>query len=345
VPPFDLAASSVPRLGAYDSAGAAVIAQHARWMVEAGVGAINLSWWGRGSFEDQRVPIVMDVMHDFGLKVTFHLEPYNRQRPEQYASDIRYLLTEYGEKRHWDCFLILDDADGAGGPVFKSFATILPSQATDCHGRTFAIDLYRPDSVWRQQTDTVRETFRRDFDRVRLPADSSAVDRVRAGGFDGMAIYDNYVRPTRWPEMARACRDVEIEFSFNINAGFDGIAQRNVPADSCYRAPTFEPPAMLDWSTTIDYENARRLAEWRIDESMRTTLNLQTDPALPPAKTGFFLTYVNSFNEWHEGTQFEPMKDAATLTPEEIRFGYHNPADGMYRLNYLKSRLQPILQQ
>ena len=52
---------------------------------------------------------------------------------------------------------------------------------------------------------------------------------------------------------------------------------------------------------------------------MRTTLNLQTDVTLPPARAGFFLTYVNSFNEWHEGTQFEPMKDAAMLTPDEAR--------------------------
>ena len=344
VPPRDMAASSVPRLGPYDSADAAVVAQHARWMIEAGVGAVNLSWWGRGSFEDLRVPIVMDVMRDHGLKVTFHLEPYSQQRPEQYAADIQFLLTEYGEKRHWDCFLMLHDADGVEGPVFKSFATLLPPQGTDCHGRTFSIDLYRPDSVWRQQTDTVRETFRREFDQIRLLADSSALDRVQAGGFDGMAIYDNYVRPERWPEMAHACRDVDLEFSFNINAGFDGIAQRNVPPDSCYRPPSFEPPAGLDWSAAIDHENARRLAEWRIDESMRTTLNLQTDGTLPPARTGFFLTFVNSFNEWHEGTQFEPMKDAAMLAPDEASLGYHNPVDGMYRLNYLKSRLQPILQ-
>ena len=54
---------------------------------------------------------------------------------------------------------------------------------------------------------------------------------------------------------------------------------------------------------------------------MRTTLHLQTDGTPPPARTGFFLTFVNSFNEWHEGTQFEPMKDAATLTPHEASFG------------------------
>ena len=50
---------------------------------------------------------------------------------------------------------------------------------------------------------------------------------------------------------------------------------------------------------------------------------------------GFFLVYITSFNEWHEGTQFEPMKDAAALTPEEWAVGYHNPRDGYYRLRQL----------
>ena len=339
VPPFDLAAFSVPRLGAYDSRDTRVIEQHAQWMIEAGVGSINVSWWGRGSLEDQAVPRIMDVMRDHGIKVTFHLEPYATMRTENYASDIQYLLTEYGEKRRWDCFLMLHDADGVEGPVFKSFATILPAESTDCHGRTSPIALYRPDSVWRQQTDTVRDTFRHEFDQITLLCDVSSVYRVRAAGFDGLAIYDNYVRPDMWPTIAGWCRDVNLVFSFNINAGFDGIAQRNVPPDSCYRPPRFEPPLsemapVFDWDNWIHREAARGLAQWRIDDSMRTTLNLQTDTALPPARTGFFLTYINSFNEWHEGTVFEPMKNRAALAPEERPYGYHNTADGGYRLEY-----------
>ncbi len=91
---------------------------------------------------------------------------------------------------------------------------------------------------------------------------------------------------------------------------------------------------VFDWDNWIHREAARGLAQWRIDDSMRTTLNLQTDSALPPARTGFFLTYINSFNEWHEGTVFEPMKNRAALAPEERPYGYHNTADGGYRLEY-----------
>ena len=86
-------------LGGYDARSAAVVEQHARWMVECDVGVVNLSWWGPGSFSDRVVPLVMDVMHTHDIQVTFHLEPYSRARVDRFASDIQYFLTEYDEKR------------------------------------------------------------------------------------------------------------------------------------------------------------------------------------------------------------------------------------------------------
>ena len=76
---------------------------------------------------------------------------------------------------------------------------------------------------------------------------------------------------------------------------------------------------------------------------MRTSLNVQTDPSLFDAKSGFFLTYINTFNEWFEGTAREPMKNHEALLAEELPFSYHNPAYGRYRLDYLKPRLAEIL--
>ncbi|HEV7502672.1 MAG TPA: hypothetical protein VGQ33_21795, partial [Vicinamibacteria bacterium] len=64
--------------------------------------------------------------------------------------------------------------------------------------------------------------------------------------------------------------------------------------------------------------------------------------ALENVRRGFFLVYVNSFNEWHEGHAFEPMADAATLTADQRALGYHNPADGGYRLATLSTLLQPL---
>ncbi len=343
VPPYDLAVTSVPALGPYDSRDPAVVERHARWIAEAGVGGVNISWWGRGSWEDLATPLVMDVMRDHGLKVAFHLEPYNDSRTENYAGDIQYLLREYGDKRRWDCFLLLRDAGGREVPVFKSFATLLPQTSTDCHGVTSRVALWRPDGTWRRQTDTVRDTFRGDFDRIYLLADSGALDHVQVCGFDGIAMYDSFLRPTRWPDLAKACRDFHLVYSFNINSGFDGIAQRNVPADSCYRPTPFEPPANLDFTDPDQRELARRLSEHRMEESFRATLIVQTDPALTDTGDGFFLVYINSFNEWHEGTAMEPARDHAALLPQESPYGYHNAAQGNYRLAYLTERLGELL--
>jgi hypothetical protein len=341
-PPADIAATSLPRLGPYSSIDPAVVERHARWIAESGIGAINVSWWGRGSYEDRAVPLLMDVMRDHGIKVAFHLEPYTNGRARAYADDVLYLVREYGEKRRWDALLILEDADGREGPVFKSFATILPFEVTDCHGRTTEVPLWAPVSVWREQTDTVRETLRRDFDHIRLLADSSDFSRIGPSGFDGIALYDNYVRPASWPGLAEACRAHDLLFSFNINAGFDAVEPRTIDPEGCYSPLPFEPPADVDWRTLRGRDRARQTALARISESARTTVGLQIDPALPDMRRGFFLVYINSFNEWHEGTAFEPMKDYRELTPAE-RDLYHNPLDGDYRLDALTELLRPLL--
>jgi hypothetical protein len=59
---------------------------------------------------------------------------------------------------------------------------------------------------------------------------------------------------------------------------------------------------------------------------------------------GFLLVYLNSFNEWHEGHAFEPMQDAAELTPDERALGYRNAERGDYRLRTLAELQWQILE-
>jgi hypothetical protein len=344
VPPHDIASNYMPALGPYDSRSRAVIEQHARWIVESGAGAVNLSWWGRDSFPDRAVHGVMDVMRDHGIHVTFHLEPYANDRADRYVTDIVYLLREYGEKRRWDCLLLLENATGESGPVFKSFRTIVPRSGRDCHGVTHVVRDYTADERWRRQTDLARETLRKDFDHITLLADSLDYSRTRAGGFDGIAVYDNYVRPERWGGIALRADEHGLLFSFNINPGFDGIVRRRVSPNSCYRPPRFEPgSAEPRWDHPNGRDLARQLSEERIDESASRTIGLQNHPALTNFRRGFFLVYVNSFNEWHEGHQFEPMRHFADLSDAERPFGYHNADAGDYRLRYLRARLDALV--
>lgn len=343
-PPHDIAATSVPRLGPYDSRDLRVIEQHARWIAESGVGAINLSWWGRGDYTDLAVPRILDVMRDHDIKVAFHLEPYADDRARRYLDDIHYLLTEYGERRRWDTLLLLDEGRGRVAPVFKSFRTILPATVQDCHGTTFLVPDFTADGDWRRQTDAVRERVRGDFAHIYLLADSLDMGRTPAAGFDGIAVYDNFVAPEQWSTLASAASDAGVVFSFNVNAGYDGYVLREVPADSCYRPPPFAPGGTHpDWTNAAGRAHAQTLALRRIDLSFDTTTALQAHAPLANAGRGFFLAYVNSFNEWHEGHQFEPALDAAELTPAQQALGYHNPPDGHARLRHLGTRLRGLL--
>lgn len=343
IPPNDLASNYVPLLGAYDSGSTSVMEQHALWMRNAGAGGVNVSWWGRDSDTDRLVPTLMDVMAAHDLRVTFHLEPYRDRHAAAYASDIEYLIRTYGDRRKWDCFLLLRHEDGSVGPVFKSFRTILPKASTDCHGRTSQVADYTGDEEWRTQTDRVRNTFAKDFSRITLLADSLDVARTQAGGFDGIAIYDNYVGPEKWRSVAEDCTARRLVFSFNVNPGFDGVVDLNPPADGCYTPLPIEPgPFDYQWERPDDRERAAAQSKRRIATSFETTVSLQTDDRLFNKQCGFFLVYLNSFNEWHEGHQFEPMKNGATLPDEQASRHYHNAADGDYRLKTLTSLLATV---
>jgi hypothetical protein len=344
-PPFDLASHYVPNLGPYDVRSTAVLEQHARWISEAGVGAIALSWWGRGSYEDQAVPLVMDVMRDHDVKVTFALESYTDDRGRRYADDLLYLLDTYGEKRHWDAFLLPRNADGSLGPVFKGFRCILPPTTTDCHGVTSPVPDYTPDSLWREQTDRLRNTLKGEFDHLTLLADSLEFRRTPDSGFDGIGIYDNFIGPETYAGYALGASRAGLLFSFNVNPGYDQIEPRVVETGSCYAPRPFAPSASsFDWSRADERERAAQLSEGRIQESWDATLAVQTDPSLTNAQRGVLVVYINSFNEWHEGHAVEPMKDSADLLPEERALGYHNPARGGYRLATLTGRMHSLTQ-
>ena len=340
VPPVDLAANTMPLMGAYDSRSRVVVERHARWIAESGVGVINMSWWGQGSFSDRAVSLVMDVMADHDVRVTFHLEPYSQDRVSRLSDDVLYLLRQYGERRRWDSFFFHARDGGLQGPVFKLFNTTLPRQIEDCHGVIQDVAGYVPDGEWRRETDRLRETLIGTFDHLTLLSGSWAAGRAAAAGLDGISVYDPVETPDRWLDHALAASRLGMVFSFPINPGLDEIERRVVEAGSCYTPRAFLPRTSdLDWSRAADREMARLLAEQRTEETLQSNLLLQTHPWLGNVDQGFFLVHITSFNEWHEGHQYEPMEDYSALTPAERAIGYHNPEDGAYRMRHLADLL------
>jgi len=343
-PPATFGSKYLPALGLYDSRSRAVMEQHARWIAESGAGAIDVSWWGPDSNVNEVIPALMDVMAAHDIQVTFYVEPYAPDHASNYARDLMYLVRNYGDRRRWDCFLLNERADGSSGPVFKSFRTILLPTSTDCHGVTTPVSDYATDDVWRRQTDTIRTLLRDDFDHLTLLADSSQVARTQAGGFDGIALFDNYVSPDIWPLHAHNCAARDLVFSFQINPGFDSVVWPQDDPNSCYTPPAFAPGGgVYDWTRAADRTAAENASRGRIVQSFQTTVDLQTNAALTNARKGFFLAYINSFNEWHEGHQFEPAKNRAELTPAQLALGLHNPEQGDYRVQTLGALIHRLV--
>jgi len=198
--------------------------------------------------------------------------------------------------------------------------------------------------VWRRQTDAIRELLRHDFDRLTLLADSSQVQRTQAAGFDGIALFDNYVSPDIWRTHAQNCTARDLVFAFQVNPGFDSIVFPQTDPDTCYVPPAFAPGGgVYDWSRPADRAAAESASRSRIVDSFNTTVALQTSPTLANSRQGFFLVYINSFNEWHEGHQFEPSRNRAELTAAERALGLHNGDEGSYRLDTLGGLIRDVV--
>ena len=77
-----------PSRGLYSSSNARVVAAQMREIAAAGVTTVVVSWWGDGSPEDDRLPLVAEAADRYGLEIAVHLEPYRGRTPEATARDI-----------------------------------------------------------------------------------------------------------------------------------------------------------------------------------------------------------------------------------------------------------------
>ena len=150
--------------------------------------------------------------------------------------------------------------------------------------------------------------------------------------------------PDIWRTHAQNCTARDLVFSFQINPGFDSIIFPQSDPNSCYTPPAFSPGGGdYDWTRAADRTAAELPSRRRITDSFNTTVNLQISPSLSNARHGFFLAYINSFNEWHEGHQFEPARNRGDLTDAERALGLHNGDIGSYRLETLRDLIGDVV--
>jgi len=94
-PPDDIAAPFYPTLSPYDSQDPGVLWWHLAWAQLARLDALVVSWWGRDSFEDQRLPTLFAAAAQTPVKLALLLEPYAGQTSASFAADIEYLCQRW----------------------------------------------------------------------------------------------------------------------------------------------------------------------------------------------------------------------------------------------------------
>jgi glycoprotein endo-alpha-1,2-mannosidase len=92
-PPDDIASSYYPARGLYSSSDPAVLAAQMAEIRAAGINQIAVSWWGRGSPEDRRLPAVAAAARAEDIDVAVQLEPYQGRTVAGTVADVAYLET------------------------------------------------------------------------------------------------------------------------------------------------------------------------------------------------------------------------------------------------------------
>ena len=92
-PPGDVYSRYYPAAGPYSSSDAAVVDRQLTEIGSAGIDEVIVSWWGRGSAEDRRLPLVLAAAARHHLGVAIHLEPYDGRTPATVADDLAYIAS------------------------------------------------------------------------------------------------------------------------------------------------------------------------------------------------------------------------------------------------------------
>jgi hypothetical protein len=201
-PPGDIASSYYPLRGLYSSRDPAVLADQMAELRSTGIGAIAVSWWGQGSWEDHSLDALFAAAAAAGIRIAFHLEPYTGQTAASVASDIRYLIGRFGSS---PALLRISRSTAASGttaarPVFYLFAA----------SRLPTADL-------KASLDSLRGTPDDSIVMIHSPKASSA---VKDGG-DGVYTYDALASPADFATLVSDCRAANVICSPSVSPGFD----------------------------------------------------------------------------------------------------------------------------
>jgi glycoprotein endo-alpha-1,2-mannosidase len=201
-PAADIASSFYPQRGAYSSRDPAVLAAQMADLRSARIGVIAVSWWGQGTWDDSSLDAVFVAAASAGIKIAFHMEPYQGQTAASIASDIRYLLGRYGTSAALQ--RVSRPTSGspstAARPLFYLFAS----------SRLLRADL-------KATIAGLRGTV---YDSIVMVHSPNAISATRVGA-DGVYTYDALASPDAFATLVSDCRTANLICSPSVAPGFD----------------------------------------------------------------------------------------------------------------------------
>mgnify|MGYP000333051328 CR=1 FL=1 len=93
-PPLAVASGWFPDRGAYSSSDGSVVREQMGEIAQAGIDTVIVSWWGPGSAEAARLPLVVSSARAVGLAVALHVEPFAGRSPGGLEPELRRLAAD-----------------------------------------------------------------------------------------------------------------------------------------------------------------------------------------------------------------------------------------------------------
>ncbi len=290
-----------PALGEYDSRSATVIRQQIASSREIGIDHWICSWWGPGSWEDETLlRHVLPELDDPALKFCLFYEAegllgldpergieFDAEKVETFTRHFRWMAERYFAH---PAYLRIE-----GRPVVYLYlsrvysgdhARALAKARVACAARGHEIYLVGDEVFWHQP----------DPERLRLLDAVTAYNLHGPPEFAALRDWGSFIEACdgvyqRW---RASCETAGVDFIPGIMPGFDSRGTGG--GDRHYVIPRVLSPGQAPDSFFA---------------AMAKMARRHVDPRRPRIA-------VTSFNEWHEGTQIEPSRDASRNTASRV---------------------------
>lgn len=292
---------SGPALGEYDSRSSAVVRQHITWSREIGIDHWICSWWGPGSWEDET--LLREVLPELdGVPVKFclfyeaegllGLDPergieFDERKTESFAGHFRWMAERYFAH---PAYLKIEDRPVVYLYLSRAFAgnhaRALARARAACSARGFDLYLVGDEVYWHEP----------DPGRLRLFDAVTAYNLHGPPEFADLGDWSPFIEACdgvyqRW---SAACRGVGVDFIPGVMPGFD--SRETEGGDRHYVIPRVLSPGQAPDSF---FAAMAKMARRHLGDRRPQVA-------------------ITSFNEWHEGTQIEPSRDASRNTAAAI---------------------------